>query len=154
MMCDKGLFAAPGPPAGIKASPLSASSVLVSWLPPARPNGRIKHYTLYVREASHAGAHQAYTLAANESSDQELRHAVSGLREGLPYEFWLSATTAFGEGKATDVLTQEPSSKSGFFLTIILFQNTKYPKHRYYNFSSIVRPDCPQYGHKPFPTSK
>lgn len=118
--CDGCLVAAPGPPAGIKASPLSASSVLVSWLPPARPNGRIKHYTVYVREASHAGgAHQAYTLAANESTgaSQELRHAVAGLREGLPYEFWMSATTAFGEGKATDVLTQEPSSKSGCFLT-------------------------------------
>lgn len=125
-MVIPGLFAAPGPPAGIKASPLSSTSVLVSWLPPTRPNGRIKHYTVYVREASHGGAHQAYTVPANESAGPELRHAVSGLREGLPYEFWLSATTAFGEGKATDVLTQEPSSKSRFFPTIIYIQTLKY----------------------------
>ncbi|XP_056138796.1 cell adhesion molecule DSCAML1 [Lampris incognitus] len=37
----------PGPPAGIKAVPSSASSVVVSWLPPHKPNGIIRKYTIY-----------------------------------------------------------------------------------------------------------
>lgn len=37
----------PGPPAGIKAVPSSASSVVVSWLPPAKPNGIIRKYTIF-----------------------------------------------------------------------------------------------------------
>uniref|UniRef100_A0A4W3HDX5 DS cell adhesion molecule like 1 n=1 Tax=Callorhinchus milii TaxID=7868 RepID=A0A4W3HDX5_CALMI len=37
----------PGPPSGIKAVPSSASSVVVSWLPPAKPNGIIRKYTIF-----------------------------------------------------------------------------------------------------------
>ncbi|KAK2099529.1 hypothetical protein P7K49_020877 [Saguinus oedipus] len=37
----------PGPPAGIKAVPSSASSVVVSWLPPTKPNGVIRKYTIF-----------------------------------------------------------------------------------------------------------
>ncbi|XP_070298120.1 cell adhesion molecule DSCAML1-like, partial [Salvelinus sp. IW2-2015] len=37
----------PGPPAGIKAVPSSTSSVVVSWLPPHKPNGIIRKYTIY-----------------------------------------------------------------------------------------------------------
>lgn len=37
----------PGPPAGIKAVPSSPSSVVVSWLPPHKPNGVIRKYTIY-----------------------------------------------------------------------------------------------------------
>uniref|UniRef100_A0A672TBC3 DS cell adhesion molecule like 1 n=1 Tax=Sinocyclocheilus grahami TaxID=75366 RepID=A0A672TBC3_SINGR len=37
----------PGPPAGIKAVPSSATSVVVSWLPPIKPNGIIRKYTIY-----------------------------------------------------------------------------------------------------------
>lgn len=37
----------PGPPAGIKAVPSSSSSVVVSWLPPLKPNGIIRKYTIY-----------------------------------------------------------------------------------------------------------
>lgn len=40
-------LAVPGPPAGIKAVPSSASSVVVSWLPPAKPNGIIRKYTIF-----------------------------------------------------------------------------------------------------------
>jgi len=37
----------PGPPAGIKAVPSSPNSVVVSWLPPLKPNGVIRKYTIY-----------------------------------------------------------------------------------------------------------
>lgn len=41
------LYSVPGPPAGIKAVPSSASSVVVSWLPPTKPNGVIRKYTIF-----------------------------------------------------------------------------------------------------------
>ncbi len=41
------LFLAPSSPEDIKAASLNSDTVLVSWLPPAWPNGEILTYTLY-----------------------------------------------------------------------------------------------------------
>ncbi len=38
---------APSSPEDIKAASLNSDTVLVSWLPPAWPNGEILTYTLY-----------------------------------------------------------------------------------------------------------
>ena len=43
------LLAVPGPPGGVKASVRSASSVVVSWLPPDLANGVVQRYHVYVR---------------------------------------------------------------------------------------------------------
>lgn len=43
------LFSVPGPPSAIRALPSGPQSVVVSWLPPERPNGVLTHYTLYYR---------------------------------------------------------------------------------------------------------
>lgn len=40
---------APGPPEDIKVFPTSQQSLLISWLPPAEPNGIITKYNLYTR---------------------------------------------------------------------------------------------------------
>jgi hypothetical protein len=41
------VFLAPSSPEDIKAASLNSDTVLVSWLPPAWPNGEILTYTLY-----------------------------------------------------------------------------------------------------------
>lgn len=51
----------PGPPAGIKAVPSSPSSVVVSWLPPHKPNGVIRKYTIY---CSSPGSGQPVSLCS------------------------------------------------------------------------------------------
>lgn len=51
----------PGPPAGIKALALSSDSILVSWLPPLQPNGRISKYTVYFREEG-SSRHNTYAM--------------------------------------------------------------------------------------------
>ena len=43
----------PGPPRSIKAVVDSQDAVVVSWLPPATPNGKIQQYNIYVREVEY-----------------------------------------------------------------------------------------------------
>lgn len=60
--------AVPGPPADIKAAALTGESILVSWLPPSKPNGRISHYTVYGREAGRVGKHTSYNVRVEEAA--------------------------------------------------------------------------------------
>lgn len=39
----------PGPPEHIKASVMSPDSLLISWQPPADPNGLVLKYNIYVQ---------------------------------------------------------------------------------------------------------
>lgn len=39
----------PEAPAALKALVMSTESVLVSWKPPAEPNGQINQYTVYIK---------------------------------------------------------------------------------------------------------
>lgn len=43
-------FSVPDAPTSVKALVMSADSILVSWLPPDRPNGIITQYTVYFKE--------------------------------------------------------------------------------------------------------
>lgn len=45
----------PDAPASIKASALTADSILVSWLTPNQRNGMITHYTVYSKETGRKG---------------------------------------------------------------------------------------------------
>ncbi|XP_052738089.1 cell adhesion molecule Dscam2 isoform X2 [Bicyclus anynana] len=101
----------PSAPEKIKALPYSSDSVLVSWLPPVHPNGVISHYTVYYREAGRLGKHLSFTVSADNNPEVELMFQVRNLMEKQRYEFWVSATTGSGEGEATLVVGQGPSSR-------------------------------------------
>lgn len=45
----------PEAPMNIKASALTAESILISWLPPVQKNGMILHYTVYSKESDRKG---------------------------------------------------------------------------------------------------
>lgn len=45
----------PEAPANIKASALTAESILISWLPPTQRNGLITHYTVYSKDSGRKG---------------------------------------------------------------------------------------------------
>lgn len=45
----------PEAPANIKASALTAESILLSWLPPIQRNGLITHYNVYSKDALRKG---------------------------------------------------------------------------------------------------
>jgi Down syndrome cell adhesion protein 1 len=84
----------PGPPMGVKASAMSADSILLSWQAPSQPNGIVTQYTVYQR-----------TVEPKESEPKSQKvpafqttFEVSGLKKKERYEFWVTAHTAIGEG--------------------------------------------------------
>ncbi|XP_044257604.1 Down syndrome cell adhesion molecule-like protein Dscam2 isoform X1 [Tribolium madens] len=103
----------PGPPADIKAAALTGESILVSWLPPSKPNGRISHYTVYGREAGRVGKHTSYNVRMeNMVYINGLMYEVRNLVEHQLYEFWVSATTSIGEGEPTAIVAQATNSRA------------------------------------------
>lgn len=42
----------PSAPGGMKLIALGERSLRASWLPPPEPNGKLTHYTLYVKDLS------------------------------------------------------------------------------------------------------
>ncbi|XP_027299963.2 cell adhesion molecule DSCAML1 isoform X2 [Anas platyrhynchos] len=98
----------PGPPAGIKAVPSSASSVVVSWLPPAKPNGIIRKYTIF---CSSPGSGQP-APSEYETSPDQLFYRIAHLQRGQQYMLWVAAVTSAGRGNISEKVTIEPAGKA------------------------------------------
>nr|XP_014426103.1 Down syndrome cell adhesion molecule-like protein 1 [Pelodiscus sinensis] len=98
----------PGPPAGIKAVPSSASSVVVSWLPPAKPNGIIRKYTIF---CSSPGSPQP-APSEYETSPEQLFYRIAHLNRGQQYMLWVAAVTSAGRGNVSETVTIEPAGKA------------------------------------------
>uniref|UniRef100_A0AAQ4QMC4 DS cell adhesion molecule like 1 n=1 Tax=Gasterosteus aculeatus aculeatus TaxID=481459 RepID=A0AAQ4QMC4_GASAC len=92
----------PGPPAGIKAVPSSPSSVVVSWLPPHKPNGVIRKYTIY---CSSPGSGEY------EANPEMLFYRITHLTRGKQYHIWSAAVTTAGRGNISSKVTVEPAGK-------------------------------------------
>ncbi|XP_051719384.1 cell adhesion molecule DSCAML1 isoform X1 [Ctenopharyngodon idella] len=98
----------PGPPAGIKAVPSSASSVVVSWLPPIKPNGIIRKYTIY---CSSPGSGQP-APSEYEANPELLIYRITHLTRGQQYLIWAAAVTTAGRGNISEKVTVEPAGKA------------------------------------------
>lgn len=91
---------------------MTGESILVSWLPPSKPNGRISHYTVYGREAG-VGKHTSYNVRMEDIIHLHgLMYEVRNLVEHQLYEFWVTATTSIGEGKSTAIVGQATNSRA------------------------------------------
>uniref|UniRef100_A0A8C6NYE0 DS cell adhesion molecule like 1 n=1 Tax=Nothobranchius furzeri TaxID=105023 RepID=A0A8C6NYE0_NOTFU len=97
----------PGPPAGIKAVPSSPSSVVVSWLPPLKPNGVIRKYTIY---CSSPGSGQP-APSEYEANPEMLFYRITHLSRGKQYHIWAAAVTTAGRGNISSKVTVEPAGK-------------------------------------------
>ncbi|XP_055866242.1 cell adhesion molecule DSCAM-like isoform X4 [Biomphalaria glabrata] len=87
----------PDAPANIKALATNDTAIMISWTPPARPNGIITKYTLYFNNQSSPEVEDVvYELAPNVTN-----YMMAGLLRGLDYAFRASASTAMGEGRTT-----------------------------------------------------
>ncbi|XP_042148997.1 Down syndrome cell adhesion molecule-like protein Dscam2 [Ixodes scapularis] len=118
--------AVPQAPEDIKALILAPDAILVSWKPPVRSRGVLLRYTVYSR--SHGYRKQAAAAigpgsAAPPAADvgpvrhvavpsSQFWHETRGLRTGQRYEFWVTASTAAGEGPATRIVTQSPEIRA------------------------------------------
>ncbi|GLG97350.1 Down syndrome cell adhesion molecule-like protein Dscam2, partial [Gryllus bimaculatus] len=101
---------APGPPSSIKAALSAPDAALVAWLPPARPNGVLSKYHVYVR-AVEGGGRQVDARSVVHAATAPLQFQLPGLRRQLRYEFWVTAFTKVGEGKSTPVAAVTPAAK-------------------------------------------
>ncbi|XP_022252792.1 Down syndrome cell adhesion molecule-like protein Dscam2 [Limulus polyphemus] len=96
----------PSPPADIKATPMLPDAILVSWRPPSNPNGVIQNYTLYQRSSTGVTKN---TVKMTVPSTQRYYEAHK-LPQNRRFEFWVTASTEYGESKATRVLSQTTSA--------------------------------------------
>ncbi|KAK3930875.1 Down syndrome cell adhesion molecule-like protein Dscam2 [Frankliniella fusca] len=92
----------PDAPADIKVVVSSASSLVVSWLPPARPHGRLTGYTVYHRALDAPGGREQDSAKHRLPAAATSYEAVN-LSKGVAYEFWATASTRIGEGHSTSV---------------------------------------------------
>uniref|UniRef100_A0A8C4YVH8 Down syndrome cell adhesion molecule like 1 n=1 Tax=Gadus morhua TaxID=8049 RepID=A0A8C4YVH8_GADMO len=93
----------PGAPAGIKAVPSSPSSVVVSWLPPHKPNGVIRKYTIYCSSPA---------PSEYEANPEMLFYRITHLSRGMQYHIWAAAVTTAGRGNMSDKVVVEPAGKA------------------------------------------
>ena len=63
-------FLEPGAPANVKAIPMDKHTVLVAWMPPSNKNGRIIHYTIYMKtmESSRGQYTRQFRVASSSLS--------------------------------------------------------------------------------------
>ncbi|KAI4460599.1 basigin related [Holotrichia oblita] len=99
---------APEAPVAVKALVMSSDSILVSWKPPAEPNGIIEQYTVYVQEESpdKIKPHKVIPNLRN----QNLSFQAKDLDSNLKYQFWVTASTNIGEGQPSKKISVSPSS--------------------------------------------
>ncbi|KAK7068698.1 hypothetical protein SK128_024054 [Halocaridina rubra] len=97
----------PEAPTSVKALVMSAESILVSWLPPERPNGIITQYTVYYKEhgQSDSEAIQQKLLPS------QLNYEATGLKRRDNYVFWVTASTTVGEGEMSQAVHLKLSNK-------------------------------------------
>ncbi|XP_077121613.1 phosphatidylinositol phosphatase PTPRQ [Ranitomeya variabilis] len=100
------------PPKNISYRNLTSTSVKIFWNPPIKPNGIIQYYTLYFRNISNTYMRNLTSGDLSISSDgNDLSATIHGLAKFSQYEFWITASTIFGDGdqasEVIDVNTEE-----------------------------------------------
>ncbi|KAK7578218.1 hypothetical protein V9T40_010423 [Parthenolecanium corni] len=99
---------APGPPDDIKVFPTSQQSLLISWLPPAEPNGIITKYNLYTRIVE---GNEELNHGKRNLPEVHTVFEMKNLQQQVEYQFWITAVTRVGEGQSSSVVSQIASSK-------------------------------------------
>ncbi|KAL7024043.1 hypothetical protein ACKWTF_012881 [Chironomus riparius] len=101
----------PEAPANIKASALTAESILISWLPPIQRNGMIIHYTVYSKESDRKGQTRSNMVRVDENGFP-CTFEARNLLENKKYDFWVTASTSVGEGEPTALITQMTNTRA------------------------------------------
>ncbi|CAB3223434.1 unnamed protein product [Arctia plantaginis] len=93
----------PEAPRAVKALVMGSDSILVSWRPPAQPNGVVTHYNVYT-QAQNAEPHP------NKVPSSQTSYSATDLKAGR-YDFWVTAATMIGEGQPSATASCSPSDK-------------------------------------------
>ncbi|XP_073989889.1 Down syndrome cell adhesion molecule 1 isoform X41 [Rhodnius prolixus] len=99
----------PDSPTAVKALAMSEESILISWKPPAQPNGVISQYTVYIKEEKEDGKFEE--PKSQKMPPFQMTYEASGLNKEGKYEFWVTASTNIGEGQPSKTVVLTPSLK-------------------------------------------
>lgn len=97
----------PDAPERVKAVISGENAVVISWLPPRRPNGLLIQYTVYIRVLEQG---QEVKITKSILPAQNLYHEATGLKSHETYEAWVTASTKVGQGSSTPVIKLQPST--------------------------------------------
>ncbi|XP_012218067.1 cell adhesion molecule Dscam2-like isoform X2 [Linepithema humile] len=97
----------PDAPERVKAVISGENAVVISWLPPRRPNGLLTQYTVYIRVLDQG---QEVKITKSILPAQSLHHEATGLKLHESYEAWVTASTKVGQGSSTPVIKLQPST--------------------------------------------
>lgn len=100
------LLIVPDAPERIKWVVSGENAVIISWLPPRRPNGLLTQYTVYIRMLEQGQD----KIIKNTLPAQNLHHEVTDLKLHESYEAWVAASTKVGHGSSTPVVKFQPST--------------------------------------------
>lgn len=101
------LSTVPDAPERVKAVVSGENAVVISWLPPRRPNGLLIQYTVYIRVLEQG---QEVKITKSILPAQNLYHEATGLKQHETYEAWVTASTKVGQGSSTPVIKLQPST--------------------------------------------
>ncbi|KAL9920269.1 Down syndrome cell adhesion molecule 1 isoform 1-T1 [Glossina fuscipes fuscipes] len=96
----------PEAPTDVKALVMGQSAILVSWRPPAQPNGIIQQYTVYTKVEGAEGEPKSQKIPHYQMS-----YEATDLEKNKPYEFWVTASTNIGEGQPSKSIIAMPSDQ-------------------------------------------
>lgn len=99
--------AVPDAPERIKSVVNSESTVIISWLPPRRPNGILTKYTIYIRILDKG---QEVRIIKDVLLGQRHHYEAKDLNSRESYEAWVTASTRVGQGQSTPVIKLIPSN--------------------------------------------
>ncbi|XP_076675492.1 cell adhesion molecule Dscam2 isoform X9 [Andrena cerasifolii] len=97
----------PDAPERVKAVTSNEDAVVISWLPPRRPNGILTKYTVYIRVLDQG---QEVKITKSSLPAQNLHHEATGLKLRESYEAWVTASTKVGQGPSTPVIKLQLSN--------------------------------------------
>jgi hypothetical protein len=96
----------PDAPEKIKAIVTGESSVIISWLPPRRPNGVLSLYTIFIRILDKG---QELKILKPTLPPHTHHYEAKNLNLRETYEAWITASTKLGSGPSTSVVKLYPS---------------------------------------------
>ncbi|XP_048510955.1 Down syndrome cell adhesion molecule-like protein Dscam2 isoform X2 [Athalia rosae] len=96
----------PDAPERVKAVTSAEDSVVISWLPPRRPNGVLTKYVVYIKTSDQG---QEKKITPNSVPAQNLHYDAMGLKVRESYEAWVTAWTKVGEGSKSAMIKLQPS---------------------------------------------
>ncbi|XP_017790457.1 PREDICTED: Down syndrome cell adhesion molecule-like protein Dscam2 [Habropoda laboriosa] len=97
----------PDAPERVKAVTSNEDAVVISWLPPRRPNGILTKYTVHIRVLDQG---QEVKITTSLLPAQNLHYEATGLKLRESYEAWVTASTKVGQGPSTPVIKLQLSN--------------------------------------------